>query len=626
MKEYHVSVNGNDENIGNADMPFRTISKAAQLAEAGDTVTVHEGVYREWVKPAHGGESDEKRILYRAAKGEKAVIKGSEEVSGWRLSDGVWMASVPNEMFGDYNPYEKTIDGDWLVEPRHPFRHTGEIYLNGKAQHEVFGVDEVRQNPNTWYAQVSHDCTVFYANFGTCDPNHAVTEINVRKCCFYPDKTGLNYITVQGFEMAQAACPWAPPTAEQFGMLGAHWSKGWVIEDNILHDAKCSAVSIGKNATIADNTATINKRKSGYQYQIENIFKADEFGWTKEKVGSHTVRNNVIFDCGQNAIVGQMGCAFSEIYGNHIYNIGNKQEFSGWEIAGIKFHAAIDVQIHDNYIHNCGGSAGIWLDWQAQGTRVSRNLLCDNNSLHGDLFIEVSHGPYMVDNNIFASEKNTLSVSQGGAFIHNMFFGTNAKIPCLPRSTPYHGNHTTKIAGFCCIYGDDDRWYQNIFLGETKETDDGKAGTGGYDGCPASMEEYLREEHTGEGSNETGRQPAYIDGNCYFNGATAYDREKHNYISAESAHPKFIYENGTVYLEMDIPEEIRNVSTKVIGTADLESPRICDQPYENPDGTPLSIDTDYFGNERADVPLPGPMENLKCGHNRIAVWQKKDMR
>ncbi|WP_342757772.1 DUF1565 domain-containing protein [Kineothrix sedimenti] len=38
---------------GTKNQPFRTISRAAQAARAGDTVTVHTGEYREWVKPAY---------------------------------------------------------------------------------------------------------------------------------------------------------------------------------------------------------------------------------------------------------------------------------------------------------------------------------------------------------------------------------------------------------------------------------------------------------------------------------------------------------------------------------------------------------------------------------------------
>ena len=93
--------------------------------------------------------------------------------------------------------------------------------------------------------------TTIYANFHGYDPNQELVEINVRPYCFYPEKTGLNYITVRGFEMAQAACPWAPPTADQPGLIGTHWSKGWVIEDNIIHDAKCSGISVGKEISLS---------------------------------------------------------------------------------------------------------------------------------------------------------------------------------------------------------------------------------------------------------------------------------------------------------------------------------------------------------------------------------------
>ena len=58
-----------------------------------------------------------------------------------------------------------------------------------------------------WYAEVESENTTIYANFQKEDPNEALIEINVRPYCFYPKETGVNYITVRGFEMAQAACP-----------------------------------------------------------------------------------------------------------------------------------------------------------------------------------------------------------------------------------------------------------------------------------------------------------------------------------------------------------------------------------------------------------------------------------
>ena len=107
----------------------------------------------------------------------------------------------------------------------------------------------------------------------------------------------MNYITVRGFEMAQAACPWTPPTADQPGLIGANWSKGWIIENNIIHDAKCSGISIGKEASTGHNLCTRRHRKPGYQYQMEAVFRALKIGWSKEKIGSHIIRNNVIYDC-----------------------------------------------------------------------------------------------------------------------------------------------------------------------------------------------------------------------------------------------------------------------------------------------------------------------------------------
>ncbi len=393
-REYHVALSGCDFAEGTENHPFRTISRAAEAAEAGDTVVVHSGEYREWVKPTHSGYSNLSRITYEAAYGEKVIIKGSERIQNWEnIGGSVWKTVLSNSFFGTYNPYKQLVTGDWLLYTPGSFRHTGDVYLNGNSFYEADSLEEVK-NPSVresvyvaglkmeqkilhpertiyrWFCETDDENTTIYANFQGTDPNRELAEINVRKCCFFPERTGLNYITVRGFEMAQAACPWAPPTADQPGLLGANWSKGWIIENNVIHDAKCSAISIGKEASTGHNACSRWHRKPGYQYQMEAVFRALQIGWSKEKIGSHIIRNNEIYDCGQNGIVGHMGGVFSEIYNNHIYNIAVKHEFFGWEIAGIKLHAAIDVKIHDNRIHNC--TLGTWLDWQAQGVRVNR--------------------------------------------------------------------------------------------------------------------------------------------------------------------------------------------------------------------------------------------------------------
>lgn len=645
-REFHVAVTGNDYADGTKTSPFATISKAAAVAEAGDCVIVHEGTYREWVKPAHRGYSDINRITYEAAEGEKVVIKGSEIVKDWENIEGsVWKAVVSNEMFGDFNPFYEPLTGDWLIDPADRQVHAADVYLNGKSLYEAATLNEVK-NPVMredgfnapwtlhrepllypedsmllWYAEVDRDTTTIYANFQGADPTKELVEINVRQFCFYPERTGMDYITVRGFEMAQAASPWAPPTADQPGLIGAHWSKGWIIENNIIHDAKCSAVSLGKEISTGHNACTRRHHKPGYQYQMEAVFRARQIGWSKEKIGSHIVRNNVIYDCGQNGIVGHMGCVFSEIYNNEIYNVGVKHEFFGYEIAGIKLHAAVDVQIHNNNIHHC--TLGTWLDWQAQGTRVSKNLYYGNDR---DLMVEVTHGPYMVDNNIFASDYNFDNVAQGGAYLHNLCFGTMRRVDVLDRSTPYHFPHSTEVAGTALVFSGDDRLYQNIFIGGAPVyTEESVHGTKGYDEFDLiSMEEYVEKiTSAGNGDHEmfdTVKQPVYINQNGYLNGAKAFCREDINFMSDADPEAKIVKEGDETYLEINVEKGLLEIPTRILDTRMLDMVRIVEAPYEDPDGNPIVLDSDYLGCKRDSAPAAGPIQGLKEGYNKIKIW------
>src|SRR5205085_493106 len=117
--------------------------------------------------------------------------------------------------------------------------------------------------------------------------------------------------------------------------------------------------------------------------------------------------------------------------------------FGGAEMAGIKLHAAIDVQIRGNHIHDT--VRGIWLDWMAQGTHLSRNVLHANAM--DDLFVEVSHGPYLVENSLLLSPVSLRSWSQGGAFAHNLFAGALMPLDYDARTTPFHKPHSTEMAG-----------------------------------------------------------------------------------------------------------------------------------------------------------------------------------
>jgi alpha-N-arabinofuranosidase len=94
--ELHVAITGSDANPGTQAAPLRTIQRAADIAQPGDTVTVHAGVYRERVNPPRGGESDTKRIAYQAAPGEQVVITGAEAMKGWeKVAEDTWKVVIP---------------------------------------------------------------------------------------------------------------------------------------------------------------------------------------------------------------------------------------------------------------------------------------------------------------------------------------------------------------------------------------------------------------------------------------------------------------------------------------------------------------------------------------------------
>lgn len=635
---YYVNVNGSDSAVGSKESPFKTINHAASIAKAGDTVKVFGGVYREWVDPKNGGTDENNRIIYEAVEGETPIIKGSEIITDWEKVEGnVWKKVINNSFFGDYNPYAEKLWGDWLVAPTEYEIHPGDVYINGKSMYEAKSLEEVYTAPKRtvgaddgpivepewtiyqWRAEVDENYTTIYCNFQNFNPNEELIEINVRKCCFYPKETGVNYITLRGFEIAQAACPFAPPTADQWGMVGPHWSKGWVIENNHLHDAKCSAISLGKEASTGDNKHTRTRRKPGYTYQKEAVFAALLIGWNKENIGSHIVRDNVIHDCGQNGVVGHLGCIFSTIKHNHIYNISSKREFNAHELGGIKLHAAIDVVIEDNNIHNCK-CFGTWLDWQAQGTRITKNIYYSNIC---DFMIEVTHGPCTVDNNIFMSQYNLMDLAQGTAFVHNIFAGFVLQNSILDRQTPYHYPHTTAVMGCEPTYGGDNRFINNMFLGIHTPIGNVRPFCTMYDRFYLPHEYYsaMAPKFPISDHNAYINTPQYviIEDNAYSGRSAPYRAEK-GFVITKGMTAEVMEENGEWKLNLSVPSDVLDMRLSPITTERLGTPRITEEPYENPDGTPIDFTIDILGKKREETVVPGPFAKLQ-NEQILTVWK-----
>lgn len=524
--------------------------------------------------------SGAENILLRAAS---ATSGGTVEV---RLGDpeGELLGSVPVPNTGGWQSWSSF---------RAPIKRTAGtrslclVFKGGPASQEK----KMASAPSLWFAQVDESSTTIWAQFQV-NPNEHLTEINVRQTVFYPDKPGRDFITVRGFALHQAATPWAPPTAEQMGLLGTHWSRGWVVESNVISHSVCSGIALGKYGDQYDNTSA--NTAEGY---VKTIERALANGWHKDRVGGHLIRGNTISHCEQAGIVGSLGAAFSTVTGNTIHDIHVRRLFTGAEMAGIKFHAAIDSVISHNHIFRT--CLGLWLDWMAQGTRVSGNLFHDNAGQ--DLFVEVNHGPFVVDNNLFLSPVSLLDMSEGGAYAHNLFTGRIISRPELGRQTPFHPPHSTQVAGLVNIQGGDNRFYNNILVGTGQP--------GPEAGTPAPKDP----QWTG-GSGlwvyNYRALPTTASGNVFYRGAVPCERESDALVLTQvDPEIRLISPQWQLHSRAgaDLPASHK---TKLVTTALLGKAAIPGVAYENADGSPLAIDTDYFGNKRsATRPTPGPFED-----------------
>lgn len=615
-KTYHVSVDGNDSNVGTKPSPLKTISAAAKIAMPGDTVLVHSGTYREQITPPRGGNSNSERIVYVAAPGGKVEIKGSEVIKGWRkLQNDTWEVNISNTFFGNFNPYKELIHGDWFVpKPKNRVYHRGAVYLNGDWLMEAGKKEEVMGSANKenllWWTEVDSATTTIWAQFINADPNSEFVEINVRQTVFYPDKPFINFITVHGFTMEHAATNWAPPTAEQMGLIGTNWSRGWIIENNTIQNSKCVGIALGKYGDEFDNKNT--ESAEGYNGTIE---RALAFGWNKATIGGHIVRNNTIAYCEQAGIVGSLGCAFSVIQGNVIHDIYVHRLFTGYEMAGIKFHGAVDVEINNNHIYNT--IQGIWLDWMAQGAQIKNNLMNDNSS---DIFLEVDHGPMLVSNNILLSNSNLLMNSSGAAFVHNLFGGKTKVIYYDSRLTPYMKPHSTYVVSLHDNPSGNIQFLNNLFVtgGDASQyynallpvVFDGNVYTKGSVRATKNIGQDIYDELSEDEIKQMKKYKAHT--------ATEINASVNKDFDASV---NLVPQAKGIYLEINFDKKWLADKHKLVTTETLTKAIVPGLPFENVDGSLLRIDKDYLGKKRnVTNPFPGPFEIKYSGKQKIKIW------
>lgn len=174
---------------------------------------------------------------------------------------------------------------------------------------------------------------------------------------------------------------------------------------------------------------------------------------------------------------------------------------------------------------------------------------------------------------------------------------------CLPvpstltpscRATPFHKAHSTEVAGLQKIEGGDDRYFNNLLIQS--------AGLAGYDKAV---------------------RPMQMAGNVFLKGAASCKHEQAPTVLPEfDPAIKLVEEKDGVYLHITLDKAwLSKPPRQLVTTELLGKAKIPDLPYEQPDSSPLKIDTDYFGKKRSRKnPTPGPFENPGQGKLVLNVW------
>jgi hypothetical protein len=224
--------------------------------------------------------------------------------------------------------------------------------------------------------------------------------------------------------------------------------------------------------------------------------------------------------------------------------------------------------------------------------------------------------------------------------VHNLICGSLTDVGggTTWRYTPYHIPHRTEVMGFMTILHGDDRFYNNIFVQKWPSDDyiiyhdqdshpmheNRQVGTHVFDEYP-TYDEWIAQFDFSKRPNmkalesaHFGHLPVWSEGNVYLNGAKPWKHEVNGLLIENNDNEirvELVEKDGHYYLDTNIYDYIKDFTDRMINTDILGKAFEPEQYFENPDGTQIQFDTDYFGNHRGVNVVPGPFaspsDNIK---------------
>jgi hypothetical protein len=613
-----LSSEARDDNPGTESRPFKSIAAATEQAQAGDTVLVHAGIYRERVIPARGGEEG-RPITYQAVLGEKVIIRGSEiwqpKWEVYNASRKVFAGNFNSVIRDGFNPFRTQMRGDVGKKT------LGQIFVDGKMLWEVEHEDELLALEGTWMA--ASDGTNVLVHFPRGEPpEQCQIEVTVRNRLFAPVKRGLGYITVNGFIFEHCANQFPgngfwESDSPQAGAVSCRGGHHWVLENNTI------------------------RRATGFGLDCGTEGKIDTDGRNQPEpdvCGYHLIRNNVISDNGAGGI-GAYRSPFTQIIGNVLErnNYMNSNEAS--EDAAIKTHFFINGLIEGNLIRD-NETHGIWLDNVYQGTRITRNLILNNK--RSGIMCEMGSVGCLIDNNVIAFTRAGDGIYTQDAsdvtVAHNLLYDNanyglymrymvDRAFNVYPSGFKTFKDSAVRIEKVACS---GHRVFNNIFVGNHRGAFSlifpGERARDNRSECNVYVTYVPFERQYAINLTAGGRKVSDID-SAYEEGVKRANRDS---ASLPSLAPfpegvevtleqwRYILGYDTKSMVLRHGEVTHSLNTAFPEFTFKTSPALFKVPCEPVAG----VDKDFFGNSivKSHI-IPGPFQNLKEGENVLPLWE-----
>lgn len=345
-KEYIVNQNhpqAADTNDGSYKTPWKTISQAAKIAVAGDTVSVKDGVYREFVEVANSGTGPDKMITFRA-DGNKVFVKGSDEVSGWILLKGnIWKKEGWH-----VNSQQVFVDGVVLEQ-------IGGNPLFSPDRLPAIGSGVKDMMPGSFFYDAK-DKALYAWLKDNGNPNNHLMEASTRILILR--LKWKNYVKIQNF--------------------------------NFMHSNNTETIKSGWPAVAINGDGSV----------VEN----NHISWT-DFAGLGGNGNNLVIRNNTANHNGNSGMGFSGsgiLMSGNTTNYNNYRKFDmNWHAGGVKNTIFIKSTIRNHVADNNYGS-GIWCDIDCNEVTIESSKAQQNDGM--GIFYEISKNA-LIKNNIVSGNK-----------------------------------------------------------------------------------------------------------------------------------------------------------------------------------------------------------------------------